>query len=184
MNKTIIVAGMLSFAALLSGAENLMKKPEVSYKVFPGRWYQDLLKSKTLGPTIDPDLDRATNKRKGLLADGKTFQRAVVYNYHRTPQDLCFVTIEIDLGKPRSLSEIRVMAVENNEMYRPAKIEVAGGPDNLNCKALGTSTEWSKKGYVLTAVLKGDWKDCRFLQIKVHCASSWINVSEIEVYDK
>ena len=46
MNKTIIVAGMLSFAALLSGAENLMKKPEVSYKVFPGRWNSELLKSK------------------------------------------------------------------------------------------------------------------------------------------
>jgi len=184
MKKNLVIAGMLSIAALLAGAENLMKNPEVTYKVFPGRWNSELLKSKTLGPNIDPDLDRATGKRKGLLADGKTFQRAVTYNYHRTPQDLCFVTIEVDLGKPRSLSEIRVMAVENNEMYHPAKIEVAGGPDNLNCKALGTSTEWTKKGYVLTAALKGEWKDCRFLQIKVYTASSWINVSEIEVYDK
>ena len=184
MNKNIVIAGMLSLAAMLSGAENLMKNPEVSYKVFPGRWFQELLKDKKLGPTIDPDLDRATGKRKGLLTDGKTFQRAVVYNYHRTPQDQCFVTIEVDLGKPVTVAEIRVMAVENNDMYHPAKIEVAGGADNLKWTEFGTSAEWAKKGYVQTASLKGEWKECRFLQIKVYTSKSWINVSEIEVYGK
>lgn len=183
MKKYLLAAGLFSLAALLSGAENLMKDPAVSYKVFPGSWNRKLLQGK-LGLTLDPDLDLKTGTRKGLLTDGKTFQRAVVYNYHRAAREFCFVTIEVDLGKPRTLSEIRVMAVENNSLYRPAKIEISGGPGNLVCEPLGSSTEWKKKQYVRTAAITGSWSGCRFLRIRVYSAAGWINVSEIEVYGK
>ncbi len=187
MKFATVTAVLFSCAALLQGAENLMQKPETVYEVFPGKWNRELLKSKTLGKLIDPDLDRATGKRKGLLADKKTFQQAVCYNYHRTPLELSFVTIEIDLGKPFTLGRIKVAAMENNNMYNPSKLEVSGSSDKVVFKELGSSAEWPKdpkNKYIRIANLTGEWKDCRFLRIRVYCNKSWINVTEIEVYDK
>lgn len=187
MKFATVSAVLFSCAALLQGAENLMLKPETVYEVFPGQWNKDILKSKTLGKLIDADLDRATGKRKGLLADKKTFQSAVCYNYHRTPLELSFVTIEIDLGKPFTLGQIKVMAMENNNLYNPAKLEVFGSTDKVAFKELGSSVDWPKdpkNKYIRIATLTGEWKDCRFLRIRVYCDKTWINVTEIEVYDK
>ena len=187
MKFATVTAVLFSAAALLQGAENLMQKPETVYEVFPGQWNKSIQNSKTLGNLIDADLDRATGKRKGLLADKKTFQKAVCYNYHRTPLELSFVTIEIDLGKPFTLGQIKVTAMENNGMYTPSKVEVSGSADKVSFRELGSSTEWPKdpkNKYIMTATLSGEWKDCRFLRIKVFCEKSWINVTEIEVYDK
>jgi hypothetical protein len=185
MKFATVTAVLFSAAALLQGAENLMQKPETVYEVFPGQWNKSLLKSEKF--VIDPDLDRATGKRKGMLADKKTFQKAVCYNYHRTPLELSFVTIEIDLGKPFTLGQIKVAATENNSMYTPSKVVVSGSADKVTFRELGSSAEWTKdpkNKYVLTASLSGEWKDCRFLRIKVFCEKSWINITEIEVYDK
>ena len=187
MKFATVTAVLFSCAALLQGAENLMQKPETVYEVFPGQWNKSIQKSKTLGNLIDADLDRATGKRKGLLADKKTFQKAVCYNYHRTPLEFSFVTIEIDLGKTFTLGQIKVTAMENNGMYTPSKVVVSGSADKVTFRELGSSTEWPKdpkNKYIMTATLSGEWKDCRFLRIKVFCEKSWINVTEIEVYDK
>ncbi len=74
MKTAMIIAAVLSATALLSGAENRMKKPETTCKVDPGTWNEAAGKSEKLARLIDRDRDPETGKRKGLLADGKEFQ--------------------------------------------------------------------------------------------------------------
>ena len=111
--------------SIVTAAENLMTKKDVSYQVFPGDWNKKLINDKNLGKFLDPDLDRATNKRKGLLADGKKDQRAVCYNYHWTKKDLRFVTIVVDLGKEYNLSKVNIVAFRNNDAYNPSFFDIS-----------------------------------------------------------
>lgn len=186
MKKTMIVAAVLSAVTLLNGAENLMKKPETTYKVDPGTWNEAAGKSEKLAKLIDRDLDRETGKRKGLLADGKAFQQGVAYNYANVKKEKSFVTIDIDLSKPQELSEIKVKVTENNNIWRPDKVEILGSADGKEFQPLASGAEWVKGEniYVKVAGFKGEWKDCRFVRVKVYTPSSWINVTEIEIYDK
>ena len=186
MKSAMIVAAVLSAVTLLNGAENLMKKPETTYKVDPGTWNESAGKSKTLARLVDPDLDRETGKRKGLLADGKGFQQGVAYNYANVKKENSFVTIDVDLSKPQTLSEIKVKVTVNNNIWNPDKVEILGSADGKEFKPLASGAEWVKgeNVYVKVADFKGEWKDCRFVRFKVYTPSSWINVTELEIYDK
>ena len=181
LKPAAVFALLAAAGSLLQGAENLMKAPETTYTVQPGQWNRNIMKS-DLGKLIDPDLDQEKGTRKGMLTDGTKFQQAVIYNYHNTPSAQRFITIEIDLGKPRTVTGVMVCTVENNSMYKPAKIEVSGSADKMVFQPLGESGEWAKEHFIRTAQLKGEWPDCRFLQIRIRLAGSWINVTEIGVF--
>ncbi|MBQ9336057.1 MAG: discoidin domain-containing protein [Lentisphaeria bacterium] len=186
MKTALIVGAVLAASTLLQGAENLMKKPETTYKVDPGTWNEAAGKSEKLARLVDPDLDRETGKRKGLLADGKAFQQGVAYNYANVKKEKSFVTIDVDLSKPQELSEIKVKVTVNNNIWNPDKVEILGSADGKEFKPLASGAEWAKgeNVYVKSADFKGEWKDCRYVRIKVFTPSSWINVTEIEIYDK
>lgn len=169
---------------MLTAAENLMKKPETTYKVSPGNWHKGILSSKKLGNLIDRDLDTATGKRKGMLSDGKTFQQAVAYNYHNKPKEQRYLTVDIDLGKPVDLSSINVIVMENNNLHKPEKAEITVSTDNMIFRDTVTVKDWVKKQYDRKAVFSKEWKQVRFVRVKVYCASTWINLTEVEIFAK
>ena len=173
------------FSLNLCGAENLLTAAGASYTVFPGDWNKNLVNDKNLGKMIDPDFDRANEKRKGLLADGVTAQRAVCYNYHWTAKDQRFVTIVADLGKEYAVDSVRIVAFRNNEAYQPGNFEVAVSSDNIECKELAKGDAWvTKARYERIADVAASSVKCRYVRIKVWTCGSWINISEIGVFGK
>lgn len=186
ITKTLALIALILFSvSIVAAAENLMTKKEVSYQVFPGDWNKKLLTDKNLGRFLDPDLDRATNKRKGLLADGKKEQRGVCYNYHWTKKDLRFVTIVVDLGKEYNLSKVNIVAFRNNEAYNPSFFDISVSSDNVKFTDAAKGTTWEKKGHY-QRIAKANLTNikCRYVKIKVGTSSTWINISEIEIFDK
>ncbi|MBR2425219.1 MAG: hypothetical protein IKB16_00615 [Lentisphaeria bacterium] len=182
--KITTITAVLFASIVICGAENLMKQKTTTYKVSPGSWYKGILKSKQLGKLIDRDLDMTSGKRKGMLSDGKTFQQAVAYNYHNIPKEKRFLTVDIDLGKAVDLDTINVIVMENNNMHKPSHVEVSFSQDNMVFRNPATCKEWIKKQYDRKAVLKGDWKQSRFVRIKIYAASTWLNLTEVEIFAK
>ena len=182
--KIFTMTLLLMAGSIITGAENLMKKPETTYKVSPGNWHKGILSSKKLGSLIDRDLDAKTGKRKGMLADGKTFQQAVAYNYHNKPKEQRYLTVDVDLSKPVDLSSINVIAMENNNLHKPEIAEISVSTDNMIFRDTVTVKEWVKKQYDRKAVFNKEWKQVRFVRIKVYCASTWINLTEVEIFAK
>lgn len=186
ITKTLALIALVLFSvSIVTAAENLMTKKEVSYQVFPGDWNKKLLTDKNLGRFLDPDLDRATNKRKGLLADGKKEQRGVCYNYHWTKKDLRFVTIVVDLGKEYNLSKVNIVAFRNNDAYNPSFFDISVSSDNVKFTDAAKGTTWEKKGHY-QRIAKANLTNIkgRYVKIKVGTSSTWINISEIEIFDK
>ena len=183
--KKICVTFLALLAFALCGAENLLSATGASYSVFPGDWNKNLVNDKNLGKMIDPDFDRATEKRKGMLADGVTAQRAVCYNYHWTAKDQRFVTIVADLGKKYAVDSVRIVAFRNNEAYQPGKFEVAVSSDNIEFKELAKGDNWGTRArYERFADVEASGAKCRYVRIKVWTCGSWINISEIGVFGK
>ena len=186
MIKLFCVAGVF-FALILSvaGAENLLAAPGASYTVFPGDWNKKLINDKNLGKYIDPDYDRATEKRRGLLTDGKTEQRAVCYNYHWTLKDQRFITIVADLGKESTIDNVQIVAFRNNDAYQPGKFEIAISNNNVEYTDLAKGDSWVvKKHYQCFADIPANGAKCRYIRIKVWTLGAWINISEIGVSGK
>lgn len=185
MKKLCAVIVVAVLGIVVCGAENLMKTAGVSYQVFPGDWNKKLQNDKNLGKFIDPDLDRVSGKRKGLLADGKTEQRGICYNYHWTLKNLRFVTIVVDLGKEQEISGLKLVAFQNNEAYKPSFFEVAASSDNVSYRDIAKGDQWeTQKRYLRVAQVAVKDTKCRYLRIKIGTAVAWINISEIEVYGK
>ena len=179
------IACLIAVVAAISAvqADDLMKT--ATYEVFPGNWNKALINDTNLGKHIDPDLDRTTNKRKGLLTDGKVFQRAVCYNYHWTPQDQRFVTVVVDLGAPRDVEKVTIGVTQNNDGYTPDKYSVETSNDNVAYTALGEGSTWNKKTYERHAeVVPAAAAKCRYIRVKVWAKSAWINLTEIGVSGK
>ena len=179
------IVSLIAIVAVISAvhAENLTKT--ATYEVFPGDWNKPLINDKNLGKHIDPDFDRTANKRKGMLTDGKVFQRAVCYNYHWTPQDKRFVTVVVDLGAPRDVAKVTIGVTQNNEGYAPDKYSVEVSNDNVAYTALGNGNTWNKKSYERHAeVVPGAAAKCRYVRVRVWAKSAWINLTEIGVFGK
>lgn len=182
----IFYAFVVAFMVMsVSGAENLLKAPGASYTVFPGDWNKNLINDKNLGKMIDPDFDRSAEKRKGMLCDGITSQRAVCYNYHWTVKDQRFLTIVVDLGKETAVDNVKIVAFRNNDSYQPGKYEVAVSSDNAAFTDLGKGDEWvTKARYLRIADVAASGAKCRYIRIKVWTLGAWLNISEIEVTGK
>ena len=119
------------------------------------------------------------------LADGKTEQRGICYNYHWTLKDLRFVTIVVDLGKEQEISGLKLVAFQNNEAYKPSFFEVAASSDNVSYRDIAKGDQWeTRKRYLRVAQVAAKDTKCRYLRIKIGTAVAWINISEIEVYGK
>ena len=186
MKKSILAIAALTAVFSLNAAENLMKTAK--YEVFPGNWYKALINDSNLGKGIDPDLDRTTNKRKGMLADGELFQRAVCYNYHGAAEAQRFVTVVVDLGKEYDVEKVTIGAMENNSGYKPGKYTAEISSDNLTFKPFASGEKWEKgqknKNYTRSAEMTANAEKCRYVKVKVWTASTWLNLTEIGVYGK
>ena len=185
MKKSILAIAVLTAIFSLNAGELI--KP-ATYQVFPGNWYKALINDPNLGKGIDPDLDRATNKRKGMLTDNKIFQRAVCYNYHGTAEAQRFITVVVDLGKEFAVDKVTIGAVENNSGYKPGKYTVEISSDNMTFKPFASGEKWEKgqkdKNYTRVAEVTANAEKCRYVKVKVWAASTWLNLTEIGVCGK
>lgn len=185
MKKSIIAIAVLTAIISLNAGELI--KP-AGYQVFPGNWYKALLNDKTLGKGIDPDHDRTANKRKGMLTDGKIFQRAACYNYHGAIEAQRFITVVVDLGKEYAVDKVAISAVENNSGYKPGKYTVEVSSDNMVFKPFAEGDKWEKgatdKHYTRVAEVTANPEKCRYVRVKVWAKAAWINLTEIGVYGK
>ena len=180
MNKLLLLTAALSLSV---SAENLARLPETTYRVYPGQWNRKCLESKTLSKLIRTDVDPATGKGLGKLADGDNSKSAVCYNYHNTPEPKRVLTVEFDLGKPCVVSLVRLWAFRNNNMYDPAEVTFSGSADRLVWKELGkrVKSEIPFKNYKFNAFVTGNWGNLRYIRIAVLAENTWLNLTEVEI---